>query len=244
MRSAPHQSPDQIRPGSEADAAALSSVAVDFANTVACEACRTFDGLASPGAFARWNRAHTGLPVLPISDEVLSELRVLRRDLRETFKDHVEGSPPNPALIRRLNRWLGAYPTHLRAGFSRGRWRLEEVQEVTPPVQRWESLIAHAAAGLLAGPLSQRLRQCQAPGCAHYLVGRKRGQLWCSPTGCGNRVRVARHYRKRGRTRAPKQRSPGSLPDSALTRRRSRTRGAASRAKLRTARARRSSAPT
>lgn len=190
-----------------------STLSVDFANTVACEACRSSDALASSESFLRWNRAHTGLPRLSVSDVVLRDLTALRRDLRAAFECHVQGSAPRPALLRRINRWLGGSSTRLRAGFSAGRWHFEEVPEVVRPGQRWRSDMAHAAASLLAGPLSSRLRKCQAPGCAHFLVGRKSGQLWCSPTGCGNRVRVARHYQKK-RHGSPTQ-SPAPSTSSA-----------------------------
>lgn len=243
MRSSLRHSTRRVRVGTDADAVALSGAAVDFANTVACEACRTSDGLASPETFARWNRAHASLPYLPAPDEVLSELRVLRRDLRETFESHVQGIPPGAALLRRLNRWFGRSPTHLRASYSMGRWRFEEVREVARPVRRWESDVAHAAASLLAGPLSQKLRKCQAPGCAHYLVSRRKGQLWCSPTGCGNRVRVARHYRKRRGPRVREQADRGRVGSPPPTPARSSRRGAAPRTMRGTARVRRSSGP-
>lgn len=184
-------------PSPVADPGTSLTLSVDFANTVACEACRSSDALASAESFLRWNRAHPGLPKLSVSDDLLRELAALRRDLRDAFECHVQGTAPRPPLLRRINRWLGGSSTRLRAGFSGGRWRFEEVPGVVRPDQRWRSDMARAATSLLAGPLSPRLRKCQAPGCAHFLVSRKSGQLWCSPTGCGNRVRVARHYQKK-----------------------------------------------
>ena len=196
MRPSPHHGSSG---GPSADPPRLSNLSVDFANTVGCEACRSSDALASAEAFLRWNRAHPGLPSLSVSDHVLRELKVLRRDLRDAFECRVQGAAPRPALLRRINRWLGRSSTHLRVGFAKGRWHFEEVAGVARPEQRWESTVARAGVSLLGGPLAPRLRKCQAPGCAHFLVGRKSGQLWCSPTGCGNRVRVARHYRKQKR---------------------------------------------
>lgn len=185
--------------GAAAAPGASPDAVIDFANTVACEACRTSDGLAAPEDFVRWSQAHAALSRLPVSEVVLHDLRGLRRDLREMFENHVEGTPPRPVLLRRLNRWLGSSPTHLRAAFSKGGWRFEEVAESMRPGQRWEREMALAAVSLLAGPHAERIRKCEAPGCEHFLLSRTRGQRWCSPTGCGNRVRVARHYRRRAR---------------------------------------------
>ena len=170
--------------------------AVDFVNTVACRACRTSDGLASPEEFARWNQAHPGLPHFLAVNSSLEELRILRDELRETFQTQSESKPPNSRSLTRLNRTLRGFRTHLRARYSEGRWRFDEVPEVMTPDQQWMSAMARAATELLGGPQAEKLRKCQAPDCDHFLVSRMRGQLWCSPTGCGNRVRVARHYQR------------------------------------------------
>ena len=190
-----------------------SSVSVDFVNTVACEACRTSDGLASARTFVRWNRAHRALARISTSPDILDDLRALRQDLCAMFETQTLGRSPGPSLLRRLNRWFGTSPAYLRASFSKGRWSLEEEPGIAGPAQRWEFEMARAATSLLAGPLSPKLRKCQAPGCAHFLLSRKRGQLWCSPTGCGNRVRVARHYRKR-RGKAREGRATGDRSPS------------------------------
>ena len=196
MRSSPSPpaSPTAVTTGGGADP--QSTASVDFVNTIACEACRSSDGLASAETFGRWNRLHPGLPSLSPSREILDELRALRHDLHDIFERQTQGRSPGPALLRRLNRWFGASPAYLRVGFVSGRWRLEEVPRGIRPSQRWESEMARAAVSLLAGPWAPKLRRCQAPGCVHFLVSRRQDQLWCSPTGCGNRVRVARHYRR------------------------------------------------
>jgi predicted RNA-binding Zn ribbon-like protein len=53
--------------------------------------------------------------------------------------------------------------------------------------------LAEQAVDLLTGP--EDLRACRAPGCVLYFVRQHPRREWCS-TGCGNRARVARHYRR------------------------------------------------
>ncbi|MGW0166756.1 CGNR zinc finger domain-containing protein, partial [Streptomyces sp. NPDC003343] len=56
-------------------------------------------------------------------------------------------------------------------------------------------LLAHQAVQLFAGPDRDRLRPCLAPNCLLFFVKNHARREWCSPT-CGNRMRVARHYRR------------------------------------------------
>lgn len=174
----------------------LGGVALDFVNTVACRACRTSDGLSSAEELGRWNVAHAGLPLFVMTGPVLDELRILREELRDSFAAQAEGKPPTPPTLARINRTLRGSRTYLRAGYADGRWQFEEVTEGTAPDELWMATVLRATANLLESPLANKLRKCQAPACNHFLVSRRRGQRWCSPTGCGNRVRVARHYRK------------------------------------------------
>ena len=79
-----------------------------------------------------------------------------------------------------------------------------------PPVLplRWQVRVtgceglAHALAlqadELLAGPLVQRIRRCEGPGCGWFFLDRSRSgtRRWCSSGDCGNRDRARRHYHR------------------------------------------------
>ncbi|MDL4815236.1 CGNR zinc finger domain-containing protein [Actinomadura opuntiae] len=56
--------------------------------------------------------------------------------------------------------------------------------------------LAEAAAGLLADPAVTRIRQCAADDCVLLFLPAHPRRRWCSAARCGNRVRVARHYRR------------------------------------------------
>jgi predicted RNA-binding Zn ribbon-like protein len=56
-------------------------------------------------------------------------------------------------------------------------------------------LIAHQAVDLFTGADRDRLHPCLAPNCPLFFAKNHARREWCSPA-CGNRVRVARHYRR------------------------------------------------
>ncbi len=170
-------------------------LAVDFANTVACQACRCSDVLSDPETFTRWNRAHPELPDVSATTALRGDLISLRRDVRAILERQAAKRPPTSASVGRLNRVLRTSSTHWRAEFVERRWVLTEVPEGLSPTQEWRWRVARATVDLLAGTLGGKLLKCRAPTCDHFVVRRMRDQLWCSPA-CGNRVRVARHYER------------------------------------------------
>lgn len=60
-----------------------------------------------------------------------------------------------------------------------------------------EHQILDDALTLLTGTEAGRVRQCAHPGCILLFVANHPRRRWCSATTCGNRARVARHYRTR-----------------------------------------------
>lgn len=63
------------------------------------------------------------------------------------------------------------------------------------PAETALAAIAEQGVSLLTGPDSPALRACQGPGCVLYFVRNHSRREWCSDI-CGNRARVARHYRR------------------------------------------------
>ena len=55
--------------------------------------------------------------------------------------------------------------------------------------------IAQDAIATLIGETGPGLRACEAHGCIRLFIQEHARRRWCSTT-CGDRVRVARHYRK------------------------------------------------
>ncbi|MCM2576593.1 CGNR zinc finger domain-containing protein [Streptomyces meridianus] len=147
------------------------------------------------------------------ADEALRrELVALRQAVRALFAQAVRPSPPSPADAGRLmpaDRALAA----LNAAARREPVipQLEWADGEPPSVRllsdgpdfrmRLVAALARAAIDFLAGPELDRLRACTAPRCVRYFVRSHGRQEWCKPS-CGNRARVARHYRRRSTTAA------------------------------------------
>jgi predicted RNA-binding Zn ribbon-like protein len=64
------------------------------------------------------------------------------------------------------------------------------------PTSRLLAELAEAATELLADPAVRTVRQCEAPACHLLFLPAHPRRRWCSPASCGNRVRVARYYRR------------------------------------------------
>lgn len=164
-------------PGSKAEASARSLLS--FLNTRPCPACRAGEGLTpEPGSAGAGDDLHRG-----------------RDDLIALLEARLDGTRPPQDLLGRINRrlrratpvpqlaWAGG-TIHLRAfPFRTGR---RPAPEPEIPIE-WILMVADPRV-----PIDR----CAATGCRHYLLRRRSNRRWCSPEGCGNRARVARHHLK------------------------------------------------
>ena len=166
-----------------------------FLNSRPCPACRAGEALTAgrPGARAGHDR------------------RRWRSDLVALLEGRLDGSRPAPGLLRRVNRHLRRAARVPQIAWRAGRLVMNDdplgsgrsPDDGLGPIASWILLVVDPQV-----PIAR----CAAEGCRHYLLRRRSNQRWCSPEGCGNRVRVARHYRKLRRssasTRPPTQRRP------------------------------------
>lgn len=173
-----------------------STIALDLVNTVACERCRNGDGLSDSAATSRWIAAHPEFVPALRRTLPIKELRDLRESLRSVFATNSSGDPPNPRALDCINHWSQAAPQFRAMSWKRGSMKVDDITEADPRVSLLAA-IARSGMELAEDRSRDRVRPCQAPGCLHYLISRNSVQLWCSPTGCGNRVRVSRHYTKK-----------------------------------------------
>lgn len=131
-----------------------------------------------------------------ISDEDLDRMRELRAAIRAAFTARAGGRRPSAAAMMTINAAAA-----LAASWPRLRWKdggpLREVvwAEGARPSEVAFAEIAANAISTMLGDRGDRLRLCQAHGCRRMFIADHRRRRWCSRT-CGDRVRVARHYRK------------------------------------------------
>jgi len=170
--------------------------ALDLANSNGCAACGGGDALASVAEARRWVGRRLPGEAAPRNLEELRSLRHFRNLLRQLMQAGADRGPPARTSLDRVNRAAADLPSYPELGWSHGRWTLTERGRDPVTARRLEALAARSAITLMAGPRPAAIRRCAGPGCTHFLAARTRQQRWCSPTGCGNRVRVQRHYRK------------------------------------------------
>jgi predicted RNA-binding Zn ribbon-like protein len=184
---------------------------VELMNTVTLDRGQTCDALADDTGPAAWLRAvaHRLGPVSGLQEDrideravrpVADELRALRDALRQLAAEITDDPRPpatGPGLTRhesiaKLNALAQAWPELVwPTGGRLSRTYRGSGTAAHLAVQ----LIAHQAVELLTGADRERLRPCLAPNCLFYFFKNHPRREWCSPA-CGNRVRVARHYRR------------------------------------------------
>jgi len=171
-------------------------LAVDFANTVACPGCRGADALLSANEAERWIQRKIPREGLRIGPGEMTELRTFRVKLRELLEALTDGTPPSTTALSAVNRAAARTTPYAVLRWTGRRWTTEEMGGAGTVSHRFMSAVARSAVELIGGSRSPGVRRCAGPGCVHFLLVRRSGQRWCSPTGCGNRARVQRHYRK------------------------------------------------
>jgi len=176
------------------------SLAIDLANTVmVIDGDDSLDLLSSAEDLRDWlsrERPRLGEGGFAVSH--LDEVRELRDAVRELLAAAVEGRAPQPRALERVNAASVAAPVapQLEVG-AEGHLEPGDPLESGAALARLLGALARSAIELLSGPERERLRVCTAPSCGMFFVGARR---WCC-SACGNRARVARHYR---RTRSSK----------------------------------------
>ncbi|TLY22351.1 MAG: hypothetical protein E6K66_08155 [Nitrospirae bacterium] len=129
--------------------------------------------------------------------QTLEQARAFRVTLREMVKRIAAGRPVPQAAIEAINgmlRYRIGYPqlTRRRGKFDRG------YQAESQEANQLLGLLAEAAMDLLGTCDFSLIKKCQNPLCVlfFYDTTKNHARHWCSMTICGNRSKVAAHYRR------------------------------------------------
>ncbi|MDP2955367.1 MAG: CGNR zinc finger domain-containing protein [Longimicrobiales bacterium] len=181
-------------------------LALDFLNTAPEPEGRRPDLIAAPDRVMAWlSRAGLASPQdgrrlaesPPLGRILTTEARALREALGEAMDAFARGTVlPEPAFFA-LNRVLDARRVGVRAEPTGVTAALRETAELRFPLGLLTP-VAVAAVELLATGDRGRLRQCAAEGCGLWFYDSSRNgrRRWCSMARCGNRAKVAAHYRR------------------------------------------------
>jgi predicted RNA-binding Zn ribbon-like protein len=174
-------------------------VAVDLINTIALPGSPVADDLLRTGedVAAWWQCQEDRVPPGDIPD--IQAVRRLRGALREIIEAVIDGLPAPSAAVSDLNFFTQSAPVST--------WLIRTDKGLCTE-RRWHpefggnprlAFIAQQAAEFLADPAkASRLRRCANPACSMIFIAVNPRRSWCAPDICGNRMRVARHYRRMG----------------------------------------------
>lgn len=195
------------------------TLALDLLNTWRFNADQPLDLLQSPEDLVIWLAA-AGLPDGAYCAELsssppnrrilLDEALWLRRDILLIVQSLVAGELPPPYTVDALNRILTESGTSFRLdsltippeGDQEKRMEGQLVLNVHEHISSVLGVlqpIALSTARIVTEANPTRIRQCASSNCMYWFLdtsksGRRR---WCSMSRCGNRAKVAKHYRQR-----------------------------------------------
>jgi predicted RNA-binding Zn ribbon-like protein len=175
-------------------------VAVDLINTVAAPGSpmADIDLLSTAGdAHAWWQIEESRVPDGEHPD--IRALRRLRSALREAIEALVDGRPVPRTALSDLNFFMQSVPASTRLRPTSTGLRAETQWHAEYGGNPRLAFIASQAAHFLSDQEQvSRLRRCANPACLMIFVAVNPRRSWCAPGVCGNRARVARHYRRAG----------------------------------------------
>jgi predicted RNA-binding Zn ribbon-like protein len=171
---------------------------IELVNTLFVQDGQTVDALATPDGLADWLRANArhfaDRRVRAAAIHRLDSFRALRAAVRDLLRAAVAGSPPAADSLRVLNQFSEDAPAFPRLDWLEDGPRLTLVDTADLDGVAL-AIVTRASLALLGGADRERIGACQAPGCVLFFLKEHRRRDWCS-AACGNRARVARHYRR------------------------------------------------
>ncbi|GHH85379.1 hypothetical protein GCM10018793_53150 [Streptomyces sulfonofaciens] len=148
-------------------------------------------GHPSPGG--GWGDERTGRRLRELRDALRSLAAEVTQAPPELFL--VGPSSAHDEAVEIVNRLSGLGRLRPELAWPAGAEPARRFGSAAALGDRAVSLIAQEAVELFAGPQRARLRACLAPNCDRYFVKAHARREWCT-SACGNRARVARHYRR------------------------------------------------
>jgi predicted RNA-binding Zn ribbon-like protein len=170
-------------------------LALDLVNTRGRTAAgEEFDALADADGVRRWLALEGDR--LPVTGEVEpAALRALREHVATAVEHARQGTAPPAGALQALGDAQRAAPRHRELAWDGGTV-VALARRSGDPTRDVLAELAEAAADLLTDPAVTTVRRCEGPQCQMLFLPAHPRRRWCSPQLCGNRVRVARYYRR------------------------------------------------
>ncbi|MDH6213789.1 putative RNA-binding Zn ribbon-like protein [Streptomyces pseudovenezuelae] len=168
---------------------------LDFVATLGRRHATPLERIPDTAALSRWiteaELAASDEPVRVASRDLV-DARVLREAIHRVLRAAMDGRRPDAADVQRVND-LAARPD-LAPQLGPVRWTSRH------PARAALATVARDAVLLVGGPLLERVKKCENPGCSLLFLddSQARRRRWCSMERCGNLAKVA-GYRSRSR---------------------------------------------
>ena len=173
-----------------------NDLAIDLVNTEIMEAGARTDLIGTPEQVQQWLTASNLAWRGKWTAAELKTAHELRDAIREGLETKTAGTAPSKQALDTINRHLDQFPQVRHLTFKDGVYSLEPCATHLSPEQAigW---LATAAAELLATADPKMIKRCASHSCILWFkdVSRGRKRRWCSMETCGNRFKVAKHYR-------------------------------------------------
>jgi len=177
-----------------------NNAALDFINTEIVSHGEPLDLLQDAADFIRWADAAGFDLKSKLSAEDLSAVKQLRSALKDLFQARMDRRNAGRGALATVNRHLGNHATHeiLQIRASSGDFELVP-DNMASSATALLARLAYEGAALLTSPQASQLKHCGNPECVLIFLDTSRNQQrrWCSMDTCGNRAKVAKHYRSR-----------------------------------------------
>ena len=182
---------------------------IDFINTQVAVKSNLMDLLEDFSDFVEWlNQAGFIMPKdakqtpkkwknSREAEHIVEQARRLRTVLREMIARIVVGNSVQQSTVDEINKTLRGHVGYFQLrrigrGFENHFQSLpdQSIQFIVP--------IAESASDLLCNCDLSLIKKCENPNCVLYFydVSKNHARRWCSMNICGNRMKVAAHYRR------------------------------------------------
>lgn len=122
-------------------------------------------------------------------------LHQLREDVGGAVARLRAGKRPPATALRAINAALEDAPAVRHLRWNEGGLGLE-MRRPSGAGRRLLTQVAEGSAELLTDPKVREIRDCAMDECVMIFYPTRPSRKWCSDALCGNRARVARHYRR------------------------------------------------
>jgi predicted RNA-binding Zn ribbon-like protein len=172
---------------------------LDLVDTVGKRGSRDIERLPDGERFGQW-LVEAGLADTPppVTEAKVNSARELREAVYGLVRCVIDRQPPrerDAAVVNKVAHDADLVP-QLRAGTD----GLTAAWHGPVAVAAALSTIARDAIDLLSGPLADRVKECENPGCTLVFLddSQARRRRWCSMERCGNLAKIARYRRSDG----------------------------------------------